>query len=82
VAMSISLFEAKSKFFVSSNIPANCPNPNQKKLFIFKMEKNKKKEARNQTSRLFFLLLDKFNLKKLHLVQGQLQNTCFWQMDN
>jgi hypothetical protein len=49
VAMSMSLFEAKSKFFVSSNIPANCPNPNQK-ILIFKM---KKKEARNQTSRLF-----------------------------
>jgi hypothetical protein len=54
VAMSMSLFEAKSKFFVSSNIPANCPNPNQK-LFIFKMKEKKKPEIKHQD-----FLLDKF----------------------
>jgi len=39
----MSLFEAKSKFFVSSNIPANCPK-SKKKLLIFKKKKKKKKK--------------------------------------
>jgi len=63
----MSLFEAKSKFFVSSNIPANCPNSNQK-LLIFKM---KKKKRRNQKSNIKIFLLDKkFNLKKYALYKG------------
>jgi hypothetical protein len=68
VAMSMSLFEAKSKFFVSSNIPANCPNSNQK-LLIFKMKKKKKR--RSQKSNIKIFLLDKkFNLKKYAVYKG------------
>jgi len=51
--MSMSLFEAKSKFFVSSNIPANCPNSNQK-LLIFKMKKKKKKKKRNKKKKIIY----------------------------